>query len=652
MTPSPKHVLILFLCALFSATALGADSPPKHRLWADAATKYKEWPELEKNLVGKKLLHQPVPMRDGVKLDADVYLPNTPPPYPTILSRSPYLFESAFWASPLYMALFESGYAFVHQNERGRYWSEGDYEFLAGAEHDGYDTVDWIARQPWSNGKVGTFGCSSTAENQLRLSAAAHPAHAAAIALAPGAGIGRIGPYAEQGNFFRGGAVQLLFASWYRESIYYGKYGDAPPRFPSDLSQEDRERIAQYYRPTPNYVTMRGNTKVVADFDYEKYYRHLPIVDLNTAVGGPKTEWERFARRTPGDLAWREIQFANEGDTFGTPTLWGFTWYDIAMGPNVAMYNYAAEHTSTDRARGNQHMIIGPGSHCSFGKETKETIVGERNLGDAQYDYIARYMEWYDYWLKGEKNGAVDEPKVQYYQMGANRWVTGDRFPARDARYVDLFLDSGGSANSLYGNGVLSYEAPKKSVSDGFVYDPMRPVPTLGGSACCMGTLTKQAVGARDQSTLEMRNDVLVYTSAELKEDLAVAGFVEAELHVSSDAKDTDFTIKLIDVHPDGAAYNLDDAILRVRYREGWDRQVFMEPGKIYRIAFQPMITANTFKAGHRVRVEVSSSNFPRYDRNLNTGGNNYDESKAVVARNRVHHSSRYPSRIRLPVVN
>ncbi len=634
MTPSPKHVLILFLCALFSATALGADSPPKHRLWADAATKYKEWPELEKNLVGKKLLHQPVPMRDGVKLDADVYLPNTPPPYPTILSRSPYLFESAFWASPLYMALFESGYAFVHQNERGRYWSEGDYEFLAGAEHDGYDTVDWIARQPWSNGKVGTFGCSSTAENQLRLSAAAHPAHAAAIALAPGAGIGRIGPYAEQGNMFRGGAVQLLFASWYRDYVYYGKYGDPRPQFPADIKQEDRERIAQYFKLAPNY----GNG-AKSDFDYDTYFQHLPINEINTASNSPRTEWERFSSRTPGDPAWKEIGFANEGDTFGTPTLWGFSWYDIASAANIAMYNYAREHTSTDRAKDNQYMIVGTMPHCSFGKETKNTVVGERRLGDARYDYVARFMEWFNYWLKGEKNDALKHPKVQYYQMGANQWISGESFPLPGTRYVDLYLDSQGNANTVYGDGVLRYDPPKKSTSDGFIYDPLRPVQTNGGGACCMGNV--KATGAYDQSTLEMRSDILVYTSPELKEDLTVAGFIEAELHVSSDAKDTDFTIKLIDVN-----------IQRVRYREGYDKQVFMERGKVYKVVFQPMSTANTFKAGHRVRIEVSSSNFPRYDRNLNTGGNNYDESKPVVAHNRVHHAARYLSKIRLPVTN
>lgn len=611
----------------------------------ESGSKYRSWKEVEAQLIERSILRQWIPMRDGVRLDAEIYLPkSTAARYPTILVRSPYSLETSPTAAPVYAALVENGYALVFESERGRYWSEGEYQYLARAGEDGYDTIDWISRQDWSNGKVGTIGCSSTAENQLRLISAAHPAHLAAIAQAPGAGIGRIGPYAEQGNTFRGGALQLLFASWYHDYIYYGQHGDPRPQFPAGLSQEDRVRLSKYFKLSPDY----GDGKEHQDFDYTSYYRHLPVIELNKAVQGPRTDWDRFARRTPADPAWNEISLSNEGDTFGVPTIWAFSWYDIAVAPNVALYNYAREHTSTARARGNQRMIIGPLPHCQFGKETQDTVVGERKLGDARFDYIERYVEWFDYWLKGEKNGALQRPKVQYYQMGANKWVTGERFPLPGTRYTDLYLDSEGRANSLYGDGALRYEAAKKSRSDGYVYDPLHPVPMLGGGTCCMGNANVR--GSYDQSNLEMRSDVLVYTTSELTENLAVAGFVEVELYVSSDAKDTDFTVKLIDVYPDGTAYNLDDNIFRARYRAGWDRQVLMEPGRVYRLTFPPMITANTFAKGHRVRIEVSSSNFPRYDRNLNTGGSNYDESKPVVARNRVHHSMQYPSKIRIPV--
>lgn len=616
---------------------------------AAQSANYKSWGEIEADLVDQKMMHRPIPMRDGVQLDANIYLPRGKGPFPTVLWRSPYLPDMFFTPgvmplNDLNAALLANGYAIIHSNERGRYWSGGDYEYLANAGEDGYDTIDWISKQSWSNGKVGTYGCSSTAENQLKLNTAAHPAHAAAIALGPGAGIGKIGPYAEQGNTFRGGALQLLFASWYRGLIFYGKHGDPRPKFPEGLSVEDRERLGETFRLHPN----GGDFSTSPGFDYEKYYRHLPVPDLNKAVNGPVTDWDRFSRRTPAVAEWKDISLSNEGDKFGVPMLWGFSWYDVSVAPNVALYNYARENTSTDRARNAQQMFIGPTSHCMMGAEKRQTMVGDRNLGDGRYDYIARYMEWFDHYLKGIDNNALKRPKVDYYQMGANEWFSSDSFPVKGTKFVDLYLTSEGHANTLHGDGMLSFERPKNSAADSFVYDPIRPVQTNGGGACCMGSI--KATGAFDQSTLEMRSDVLVYSTPVLEQDLTVAGFVDVDLYVSSDAKDTDFTLKLIDVDPDGVAYNLDDNILRARYREGYDKPVFMKDGEVYKITFPPMITANTFKKGHRVRLEVSSSNFPRYDRNLNTGGNNFDESKAVIARNSVHHSAKYVSRIRLPV--
>jgi predicted acyl esterase len=629
----PATVLFLALVMPLIGPAQAADQ-----------SRFASWEELQKELVGKAILREWIPMRDGVRLDAEIYLPSAGEgPYPVVLMRSPYPGDKLLTPSLLHVALFEAGYALVYQYERGRYWSEGEHEYLARAGEDGYDTVDWIAKQDWSNGSVGTLGCSSTAENQLRLMTAAHPAHKAAIAQAPGAGIGHIGPYFEQGNTFRGGALQLLFAGWYHDFIFYGAHGDPRPTFPADLSQEDRVRLSKYFQLAPNY----GWGEPREGFDYATYFAHLPVTDLNIAVDGPRTEFDRFSKRTPNPAEWTDIHLSNEGDTFGVPGLWVFSWYDVSVAPNVALFNHAREH-AVGRGKGNQQMIIGPMSHCAFGLESRETVVGERKLGDARFDYTTRYVEWFDHWLKGEKNGATKQPETQWYQMGENAWKSAATFPPKGTEYVDLFLDSGGSANSLYGDGVLRFDAPSQATSDGYVYDPLRPVQTHGGGACCMGDV--KATGALDQSTLEMRSDILVYTSPVLEKDLAVSGFVEVELHVSSDARDTDFTIKLIDVYPDGTAYNLDDNIFRARYREGYDRKVLMEKGQVYRLELPPMITANTFKAGHRVRVEVSSSNFPRYDRNLNTGGNNFDESEPVVARNRVHHGPERLSRIRLPV--
>jgi putative CocE/NonD family hydrolase len=215
---------------------------------------------------------------------------------------------------------------------------------------------------------------------------------------------------------------------------------------------------------------------------------------------------------------------------------------------------------------------------------------------------------------------------------------------------VAYYLDSDGRANSLFGDGILSTHKPgAETTSDTFTYDPALPVPSVGGGLCCMGDALE--AGSFDQRQVEARHDVLVYTTEPLEKALEITGTIEVTLFVSSTAKDTDFTVKLIDVYPDGRAFNLDETIQRVRYREGYDQQVLMEPGKVYELSVSPMSTSNTFAEGHRIRVEVSSSNFPRFARNLNTGGNNYDETDGTVAKNTIHHSPAHPSRILLPVV-
>ena len=232
--------------------------------------------------------------------------------------------------------------------------------------------------------------------------------------------------------------------------------------------------------------------------------------------------------------------------------------------------------------------------------------------------------------------------------MGSNEWQSSQVWPPANTKMVTYYLNSNGKANSRFGDGRLSTKKAGKDNPDAFTYDPMAPVPSHGGNVCCTGNAIRG--GARDQKDMEARHDILVYTTDVLKEDTEVSGFIESKLYVSSDVKDTDFTIKLIDVYPDGTAYNLDETIQRVRYREGYDKEVFMEKGNVYEVNLTPMSTSNLFKKGHRIRVEISSSNFPRFARNLNTGGNNYYEKVGVVAHNNVHHSSKYPSQIRIPI--
>jgi putative CocE/NonD family hydrolase len=309
------------------------------------------------------------------------------------------------------------------------------------------------------------------------------------------------------------------------------------------------------------------------------------------------------------------------------------------------------ENAADPEVADNQYLVIAPTLHCGFRRATEETIVGERNVGDARLDYDALIYGWFDHWLKGKDNDILEQtPRVQYYTMGSNEWQSSDTWPPGKADIVTYYLESGGKANSVMGDGVLSTKAPGvEDHPDTFVYDPVYPVPSNGGNFCCMGNAIQ--AGAFDQRQMETRNDILVYSSDVLETGLEVSGTIEVILYVGSDVKDTDFTVKLLDVYPDGRAYNLDETIQRARYREGYDKEVFMESGEIYEISVSPMSTSNYFAAGHRIRIEVSSSNFPRFTRNMNTGGNNYDETEGNVARNTVHHSADHPSQIKLPIV-
>ncbi len=592
-----------------------------------------------------------MPMRDGVRLATDIYRPKGGEPAPTIFVRTPYNFN--LWRDGQFQSrrlrapreAVERGYVYIVQNERGRYFSEGEWDILGPPKSDGYDALTWIAEQPWSNGKVGTLGCSSTAEWQMGLAALDHPAHAAMVPQGFGAGVGRVGGFYEQGNWYRGGAEQMLFIVW-----LYGVQNTQRPTFPSDISREDMVRLSRYFDLAPEMPRV----------DWTEALWHLPVEDIMRNVEGPKGIFAdsapvatggRMIQRTPNDPAWYKGGLHHDDEPFGVPSLWFMSWYDVSVGPNLALFNHVTHHAADPEVAANQFAVIAPVTHCAYTRASEQTLVGERNVGDARLDYDALVYGWFDYWLKGEANGITDTlPKVRYYTMGSNKWQTAASWPPEGAERVTYYLESDGAANSLNGDGRLTPKAlTSADGADSFTYDPLNPVPSLGGNVCCTGGAIR--AGAFDQRGNEERSDILVYTSGPLEEGIEVSGTIDITLYVSSDARDTDFTVKLIDVYPDGTAYNLDETIQRARYREGYDKQVFMEEGKVYELQVSPMSTSNYFAAGHRIRIEVSSSNFPRFTRNLNTGGNNYDETEGVVAHNTVHHSTRYPSKIRLPVV-
>ena len=583
-----------------------------------------------------------MPMRDGIRLCTDIYRPKTDEPVPVIFSRTPYNFNS--WGDGeqrtrtmqrAYEAV-KRGYAYVVQNERGRYFSEGEWDILGVPITDGYDAFEWIKNQPWSNGKIGTLGCSSTAEWQMAVAALDHPSHACMVPQAYGAGIGRVGDYLEQGNWYRGGAEQMLFFSW----LYGVEHDKFKPRIPEGATQEDLIRISRFYDLAPE------NPRV----DMSEGLAHLPMTDILQNIGGKREVYDKMITRKPNDPAWFEGGLYHDDMGFGVPSFWFTSWYDVSISPNLALFNHMRNNIDDPAIADNQYLVIAPTLHCSFKRATENTVVGERNVGDARLNYDEQIYGWFDLWLKDIDNDFKENtPRVQYYTMGSNKWNSADQWPPESTEMVTYYLSSDNGANSRYGDGTLSTTPASGQGTDGYVYDPMNPVPSYGGNVCCTGNAVQG--GAFDQRQMESRHDILVYTSEPLSAGVEVSGFIESTLYVSSDAKDTDFTIKLIDVYPDGTAYNLDETIQRARYREGYEQEVFMEDDAIYELNLTPMSTSNYFEAGHRIRIEVSSSNFPRFARNLNTGGNNYDESVGVIARNAIHHGSMYQSKIVLPMI-
>ena len=582
-----------------------------------------------------------MPMRDGVRLATDIYRPKGPEAVPVVFSRTPYNFNT--WGDgemrtrTLQQALdwVRNGYAYVVQNERGRYFSEGEWDILGVPLTDGYDAFSWLSEQSWSNGKIGTIGCSSTAEWQMAVASLDHPAHAALIAQGYGAGVGKVGRFNEQGNWYRGGAHQMLFTAW----LYGVEHDKFKPRIPAGATQEDLIRISRFYDLAPE------NPRV----DMKEALSHLPLTDLLQNIKGKREIFDKMIVRKPNDPAWREGGLYHEDMPFEKPGFWFVSWYDVSAGPNLELFNKLRQHPDPAVAD-SQFLVIAPTLHCRYTRATENTVVGERNMGDARLDYYGLYDKWFEVWLKGGSPDLLNDiPRVQYYTMGMNKWQTADSWPPQGTRMKRFYLSSQGRANSLYGDGRLTETKPANTPPDTYAYDPENPVYSYGGNVCCTGNAVEG--GAFDQRKMEARNDILVYTSEPLEEGIEVSGFIEATLYVSSDAKDTDFTIKLIDVYPDGTAYNLDETIQRARYRDGYDKEHFMKKGEVYKLEISPMSTSNYFKKGHRIRIEISSSNFPRFARNLNTGGNNYDETEGVIAINSIHHSAEYPSEIRIPVV-
>ena len=617
----------LFACTLIAEPLIAQDTAMIYRMLDSIA------------VIDQKVM---MPMRDGIRLATDIYRPKGEGKHPVVFSRTPYNFNT--WVDgkmttrsleDAYQAV-SRGYVYVIQNERGRFFSEGEWDILGTPITDGYDALEWMSKQAWSNGKVGLIGCSSTAEWQMAVASQNHPALAAMVAQGFGAGVGRVGKFMEQGNWYRGGAQQMLFTSW----LYGTQHDKMAPVLPKGIQQNDLLRIQKFYDMGPEMPKV----------DWALGLKHLPVQDIIKNAQGADGIYEKMIVRKPNDPAWFNGGLYHDNMSLEVPAYWFVSWYDVSSAPNIALFNHVRNAAKSKNVADNQYLVIAPVLHCSYKRATENTIVGERSVGDARLNYDELTWGWFDMLLKEQQNDFKStQPRVRYYTMGSNKWQQAESFPLPNTEIKNFFLSSAGKANTLNGDGALLLTPPSKDIPDAFTYDPMNPVGSYGGNVCCTGNAVQG--GSFDQSQMELRNDILVYTSEQLVEGVEITGFIESTLFVSSTGLDTDVTIKLIDVYPDGKAYNLDETIQRLRYRDGYDKEVFMEKNKVYKVDLTPMVTSNYFPAGHKIRIEVSSSNFPRFDRNLNTGGNNYNESKGIIVENKIHHSKQYPSVIKLPFI-
>jgi len=553
-------------------------------------------------------------MRDGVVLRADIYRPKADGQFPVLLERTPYDKNNNWGSIQLANKAVPNGYVVIVQDVRGRYTSDGDwYPFLHESD-DGYDTVEWAARLPYCNGKVGMFGGSYVGATQM-LTAIAHPPHLAGIH--PGITASNY----HDGWTYQGGA----FEQWFNES------------WTSGLAEDTLRRTIS----KTNNAMMGVNQLPLA------YY---PLFNFSVASSSQMTNslapyFLDWLAHPNYDDYWKRWSIEEHFSEINVPALTETAWYDIFLGGSLRNYMGIKAHGGSDLARQGQKLYIAIGGHAGGGRK-----VGDVDFGpNAELQDKDITLAWYDYLFKGVQNEFANRKPVVIFVMGANVWREQDDWPVPQARSTKYFLHSAGSANAAKGNGTLSAAAPASEPFDRYVYNPVEPVPTVGGPLCCDSTHLPP--GPRDQRTVELRDDVLIYSTPVLDQDVEVTGPVSLELYAKSSAVDTDFTAKLVDVGPDGFAQNLTEGIVRARYRDGQDKPDLLKPGQTYKFNIDMWATSNVFRKGHILRLEVSSSNFPRFDRNLNNGENPEFARKYMSATNTIYHDAEHPSALQLPVM-
>ncbi|MSQ98970.1 MAG: CocE/NonD family hydrolase [Xanthomonadales bacterium] len=588
-----------------------------------------------------------VPMRDGVRLSMDLYLPvNAGTKMGTILEHTPYNKNSAqFRAEPWSRARFfaSHGFVFAVQDKRGKFESEGQYLTTVNDVEDTDDALNWIAAQPWSNGKVGMIGCSYPGANTIKAAQTLNPHLSAIIPQSAAMATGSVG---DRYSLFwrRGGVVNISVAAWAAvagSTVFY--------RPPPGLSREEFLEIVDFFDPAPKYYGFDAFADPATLKKFNDAYLTLPITEIANVLKAPPNDWALLASLEIDDPWWKQQGYLMADSQVDVPALHINGWRDYGVADTLVQFNFFRSKALSRTSRENQYAIISPTSHCVSETVSEHTLIGDLDVGDARFDYWGTYLRWYDRWLNDNKKALDSMPHVQYYNVGANEWRSAEEWPVPGTQYREFFLASDGRANSHHGDGRMQKTVPPSgAAADTYVYDPGVPNTTL---SALRGRDEDVWNGAFDRRELETRNDVLVYTSEQLTEALDVTGPMKAVLYVSSTAKDTDFDLTLVDVFPDGRAMGVYEGVLRARYREGFDRKVFMQAGEVYEIVVDMNVTSNTFLPGHQIRLEIASSRFPNHDRNLNTGGDNYNETEWLEATNTIHHSAQYPSRLVLPVV-
>lgn len=552
--------------------------------------------------------------RDGVTVRADVYRPAAQGTYPVLLQRTPYDKTNT---SDFGRKGAARGYIVVIQDVRGRYASEGEWYTFKHEMEDGWDTVEWAAALPGSNGKVGMFGGSYVGATQM-LAAIARPPHLKGIC-----------PVVTASNYhenwtYQGGA----FEQWFNESWTSSLAQDT---FNRAIKQDTNALVGSAVLPLKEYPIFN----ITAPRD-GAYLTHVLAPYFGDWLAHPLY-----------DEYWKQWSIEENYQNIDVPALTITAWYDVFQGGSLRNYLGLKAHAGNETARAGQKLLVAIGGHAGHGHK-----IGAVDFGPAseEFDENNVTLDWYDYLFLGKQNQFAGDTPVRIFVMGKNEWRDEKAWPLEQAQARKYFLHSSGNANSVVGDGGLSVVTPRADAEDSYVYDPANPVPTVGGPLCCDSVHI--LVGPQNQQQVELRKDVLVYSTPALDQDLEITGPITLDLYASTSAADTDFTGKLVDVSPDGTAINLTEGILRARFREstlGAPKPV--KPGQVYEYRIDLWSTSNVFLKGHKIRLEVSSSNFPRFDRNLNTGKDAATDATMVKATNTIYHDQQHPSALILPVV-